>query len=303
MEHHHEHFTASFASVASTQPPDHRAGHQPGHAGPAGPAEPEGSGFRSELEDLLAQVAHEGAVAGGAACRWLGLDAFGRATPQIVIPHRSRHRESPGIGRTRRWAPPVDHRGLPVVPPAVLLSRLGRDLRRRPPGSSTKWPAEPVELLELAVESALRLGLASVPDLEHACDRRADRGDRLLARVLADRGAQPPTESHLETRFVQLMRRHGLTGIKRQVELPGVGRVDFELGDVIVETDGRAFHVAAEAFERDRRRWLAIQASGRRLVVVTHSMVELDPFGTVEAVKAVAGMPLRRSGPVAANVR
>ncbi len=227
------------------------------------------STFSNDLEVLLASVSPDGAVAGGAGCRWLGLDAFERAAPRIVIPHTSRHRVAPGIRRTRRWEEPIIHDGLPVLPPAVLLSRLGRELIGRRPSASMKWLATPTELLEMAVEAALRQGLVSPAELERACARAADRSDRMLAQVLAWRGSRPPTGSIMETRFVQLMRRHGVNDMDRQIEIPGVGFVDFGLGDTIIETEGREHHIAAHTFENDRRRWLAIQASGRKLVVVT----------------------------------
>ena len=52
----------------------------------------------------------------------------------------------------------------------------------------------------------------------------------MLVEVLARRSDQPPTESYLETRVVQVLRDAGLPTFDRQVELADeegfIGRVD-----------------------------------------------------------------------------
>jgi hypothetical protein len=155
-----------------------------------------------------------------------------------------------------------------------------------------RWAATPLELLEMAVESALRLRLTTLDALDDASSRGADRGDRMLQAVLDLRGHQPPTESILETRTLQLMRRNAITNVDRQVELRHEGkwiaRVDFLVNDeLVVQSDGRGFHSDPSSFENDRRQWLAIQASGRRLIVVTHHMIEDEPDPTARSIAAL----------------
>jgi very-short-patch-repair endonuclease len=72
------------------------------------------------------------------------------------------------------------------------------------------------------------------------------------------------------------------------VVIDGVGRVDFLVaGRVIVETDGRAFHVGAESFARDRRRDRAAARLGLRVLRYTYAEVLGAPELIVDDVRAV----------------
>lgn len=102
----------------------------------------------------------------------------------------------------------------------------------------------------------------------------------------------PATESYLETRAVQLLRRFGLPTGQRQVELRDprgafIARVDLLLdGLLVVELDGREHHVREAAFERDRARWDRIVAAGYGLVVFTSGHVERQPGFVAETIAA-----------------
>lgn len=64
--------------------------------------------------------------------------------------------------------------------------------------------------------------------------------------------------------------------LAQQVVIPGVGRVDFLLGDrLVVEIDGAAFHTSAADFEEDRRRDAALAALGYRVLRFSSNQVEL----------------------------
>jgi len=117
------------------------------------------------------------------------------------------------------------------------------------------------DTLELVVESALRKN----PRWERnfmAAAESGRRGCRALQRVLTRRGpGTPPTESELETRYIQLLRtvdvptpvrQHRVVGDNHQV----LGRLDlcWPRAKLWVELDGRAWHDRPEALFRDRRR-------------------------------------------------
>ncbi|CAN5547821.1 hypothetical protein BH10ACT6_BH10ACT6_14760 [soil metagenome] len=71
-------------------------------------------------------------------------------------------------------------------------------------------------------------------------------------------------ESGTETLFWIRMRGHHP---RRQVWIPGVGRVDFLIGErLVVEIDGEQYHSDSRAFEADRRRDALLSAMGYRVL-------------------------------------
>ncbi len=71
-------------------------------------------------------------------------------------------------------------------------------------------------------------------------------------------------ESGTETLF--WLRTQPLS-IRRQVVVPGVGRVDFLVGErLVVEVDGAAYHAGTAQFERDRARDAALSTRGFRVL-------------------------------------
>jgi hypothetical protein len=114
--------------------------------------------------------------------------------------------------------------------------------------------------LEMALESALRLGYMTLDDFERLAATAGWKGVTRLRAVLDRRppGA-PPTGSELETRFVQLVRVLGLPDPERQyaVMLNGdvIAVLDLCWPDVglFVELDGGT-HEQLAALRRDRQR-------------------------------------------------
>lgn len=88
-------------------------------------------------------------------------------------------------------------------------------------------------------------------------------------------------ESGIE--FIVWHRLLRLTGARRQVMIPSVGRVDFLIGDrLVIEVDGRGFHDSDSSFEADRRRDAALSALGYRVLRFSYRQV-MHSFGEVEA--------------------
>jgi len=118
------------------------------------------------------------------------------------------------------------------------------------------------DLIERAVESALRNGYTSVGNLRDAVAALPanQRGTRSLRRLLASRpDGTPPTDSDAETLFLQLARRTGLPEPRRQFVVPtieGQFRTDFAWPSrrLAVEVDGAATHASSRALTKDLRR-------------------------------------------------
>lgn len=150
-------------------------------------------------------------------------------------------------------------------------------------------------LIDLAVTMSQRDLVRAV---EGCLVARATTFDRLTSafarigararKVLAALDGQPPSESELEARFVELLESAGLPRPQMQVAIDGVtgenGRVDGFYADrrVIVELDGRRFHARVDAFERDRRRDHAAVRRGLATVRFTHRQIVSDPRYVVE---------------------
>lgn len=93
-------------------------------------------------------------------------------------------------------------------------------------------------------------------------------------------------ESGIETR-TWLRIRDLPVRIRRQVEIDGVGRVDFLLGErFVVEVDGAAYHSDAEQFESDRSRDALLAARGMHVSRFSYRQV-VDRWPDVAA--AIAG--------------
>jgi very-short-patch-repair endonuclease len=107
------------------------------------------------------------------------------------------------------------------------------------------------------------------------------KGVRPLRAVLAT--LEPGTDSELEARFRDLLRRHGLPQPERQVVLGSrgeqAGRVDCVFRDarLVVELDGRPYHSSKLDRLEDGRRDLVLLRGGFRVLRLTwHHVVEQE---------------------------
>lgn len=132
--------------------------------------------------------------------------------------------------------------------------------------------------IELALESALRKGLTSLPALRRRLGQQPTRGPKHVGVLRCLLEQEPPvaTESALETLVWRLLRDQGLPQPERQYEIVGddgrfVARVDFAYPDhkVAIEADGYEFHSSREDWRRDRRRQNALAALGWTVYRVT----------------------------------
>ena len=119
------------------------------------------------------------------------------------------------------------------------------------------------------------------------------RGMVRLCRALELIDGQPPSESELEARFVELVESHHLPLPERQLTFEWAdrerGRVDtaWPIHRLIVELDGRKFHSLMSAFERDRRRDQLATMAGWRPIRFTWRQVVHSPSEVVATLRAL----------------
>ena len=119
------------------------------------------------------------------------------------------------------------------------------------------------ETVVTALDSILQQRLRTRAELASLMQGISKRAQKLLSE--ADARCESPLESALRLR----LHRRGIH-TRSQVEIPGIGRVDFLIGKrLIIEADGAAFHNTPEHFEDDRRRDQAALALGYLVIRVT----------------------------------
>jgi very-short-patch-repair endonuclease len=119
-------------------------------------------------------------------------------------------------------------------------------------------------LIELAFENGLRRGLFSMSEiaaLERRLSRSGREGGPTIRRLLAARDtSRLPTESDMETRLLQTLRKNGLPTPVAQYEVRSenalIARVDFAYPEakIAIEYDSDEFHSGRNATRRDRSR-------------------------------------------------
>jgi len=123
----------------------------------------------------------------------------------------------------------------------------------------------PPELVTASADSVLHRH----PELIESIGALAAETSSAMRRALL--AADGVCESGIETLFWLRMTR---LAPRRQVEIDGVGRVDFLFGDrLVVEVDGWAFHSPPDRFESDRRRDALLSARGYRVLRFSYRQV------------------------------
>ena len=293
----------------------------------------QGMGQRKERPSKIPP--HQNAVlAGPKAAGLLGWDGFDPNDPAVWLVPRSARSNRETI-RTKFWEPAVRQvDGYPIACDQLVLSYLLVGLRSRPRWENDSRPISPTETLELGVEFLLRsgytfteyalaVGLPFLPirsgprvwnqPKESSPLLRLTTSEAAVRDILVLRGPdEPPTESYLETRTVQQLRRGGFDRVFRQVPLLVSGRIVNRIDLVVaaprqfrrppefaspvgvpIEADGREFH--ADTFEKDRRRANHHSIERTQLLVVTHNMVEREPREIIAGVERILSERVRAS--------
>ncbi len=126
------------------------------------------------------------------------------------------------------------------------------------------------EAFFVAVESSLHLGLIGLAGVQRLRESLPTRFHELLD--LAD----DRSESGLESLLKLGLRRCGIT-LAAQVQIDGVGRVDFVLGGrIILEVDGRLNHDGASHRHKDLMRDARAAAQGYETLRFDYAMIVHD---------------------------
>jgi putative AbiEi antitoxin of type IV toxin-antitoxin system len=149
--------------------------------------------------------------------------------------------------------------------------------------------------VEEALESALRQGLTTLPQLAARIDELCGRGRRGCGalRALLDkrRWGDPPTASPLETIISRLLARHGLPIPVRQYEVVHQGafvaRPDFAYPELQIAIEGQSFkhHGTRVGWERDSERFNRLQELGWVVILVTWRDATARPGTVAERVR------------------
>ena len=189
------------------------------------------------------------------------VDVVGRAARKVPSGSRVRYHRSAHTG------PPhvVMVRGIPVTAAARTLLDIASIV--------------PEEVLENALEEALRRGLVSMARLEWQLrteGRRGREGVAAVRELLRKRGAQSaPTESTLETRVARWFRSTRLPAPVRQHRVLADGRfiarIDFAYPDarIAIEVMSYRWHSGRRAWMRDGERHRVLKDLGWRVVEIT----------------------------------
>jgi predicted transcriptional regulator of viral defense system len=211
-----------------------------------------------------------------------------RSVPAVAdVTTRGRHRSRVGISLHRARLPPDEVTtadGIPATTPhrtlfdlAVVVDRLA---------------------LERAIEQADARSLTDALSLGALLERHPRRPGAATLRAILD-GAlatSAPTRSELEDRFLALLAAHGLPRPRVNLGVEARGRwfecdLVWRSQRLIVELDGRATHRTAAAFERDRARDRALQATGWRVVRITWRQLHDEDARVAADLRALLTIP------------
>jgi very-short-patch-repair endonuclease len=147
------------------------------------------------------------------------------------------------------------------------------------------------ERLRQAWEEADRLGLLRLKAVEAVCERGYGRHAlRPIRRLLSAAAAPTPGRTPLENRFAEFCREH-----LRDLPAPhtNVSILDHEVDAywprqrLVIEMDSWEFHHHRAAFEHDRARDAAMQATGYRVVRLTHRRLKNEPAAVATQLRAL----------------
>jgi hypothetical protein len=220
-------------------------------------------GDNAYLKAALLAVGPAAWLAGKTAAAVWGLRPLSLAPIEIGVTATStpRHR---GLDVTRAALPPHrseirNRRGMRVSSVSRLLVELA--------------PRATSDELDQLIETAVRNGLLDLAELERTLIRHARRPGvgKLKAALVAYRPA-PKRKSDFERAFDRWLVKHPeIPDPQRNVKLAGRWEVDcyWPDNDLVLELDGRPYHIAAQDFERDRLKDAWLQREGLRVLRVS----------------------------------
>jgi very-short-patch-repair endonuclease len=150
------------------------------------------------------------------------------------------------------------------------------------------------EALEVAFESARRMGLSSVAALHQRAAELGTggrRGSKSLNDLLKNtRPDDPAAQFRLEVKMARLLRESPLPRPVRQHEV-GRFHIDFAypLVRLGIECEGFEYHGDRLSWKRDKRRAAWLEAQGWRIMFVTWDDVTKEPRQTLDRIAIALG--------------
>jgi len=228
--------------------------------------------FEMKVRAGAAWLAGRGALFGTTALRWLDVEVAEPTHAEFLVPRAQRSIPNwATIHTTKRWddGDVINHNGVRTTTAARALL----DYATQQPSAMQ---------LENAIDSAIRMRRTALIKVTRrlATLRGTGRaGTTFLSELLLDSGG----ESHLERRFLRLMRTAGLPRPDCQIIFrrngERVARVDFTFPatNTIVEVSGRLGHTSDRDRQRDARRRNQLQQLGHHVIEFTTADVIGDP--------------------------
>lgn len=215
-------------------------------------------------------LGRRGALFGTSALHWLGVHREAPARAEFLVARTRRSVPNWMTIHTSKLWNPADA----VRRDGVRTTTAGRALV----DVASQMPT--ARSLETLIDESIRLRKTSTTNLRREferVERQGRRGVVLLKEVLLDSGG----ESFLERRFLKLLREAGYPRPECQVTYRADGRhiarVDFRMGNVVVEVSGRLGHSSDRERQKDARRRNELQEMGTKVLEFTTADVIDDP--------------------------
>ncbi len=243
----------------------------------------------AHLKAALMAVGEGAWLAGKSAAAVWGLRHVSLATIELGICASSTPRHE-GL-RVIRSAKPL-HR-------SELASRRGLQVSSVPRMLIELAASSTAEELEALIDESIRRSVLDLLDLEATIRRHTRRpGIQRLKTAVADYRPKPRRKSGLERSFDRWLLQHPeIEEPQRNVHL-GNWELDCYWPDrgLVLELDGRPYHVVARDIERDRRKDAWLQLHGLRILRVTDNRWTVDRGGVHSDLMALLALGIRDSG-------
>ncbi len=244
----------------------------------------------AHLKAALLAVGGDAWLAGSTAAAVWGLQAMSLARIEVCVVASCTPRHRGLLVRRVSTAPPRSEikirRGLRLSSVVRMLTEVARH-------------ATPDEL-DALIEAAVRRSLLNFTELEATLrHHHREPGIGRLKSALSGYRPMPKRKSGLEESFDRWLRSHPeIPEPERNVKFAGTWELDCYWPEhrLVLELDGRPYHIVVRDIERDRRKDASLQRHGLRVLRVTDLRWKADRSGVHSDLMALLALGTRDSG-------